>query len=107
MVFFHNPQEAFFYISRKEVIPFLILSHINMPVMNGFQLTDKIHEDPELRIKYIPYIFLTTGGENKLVWEAYAKNAQDFFIKPTSMAGWRGLLSMMLGYWETSRKPRP
>ena len=106
VVFFDNAEAAVAYLSRKDVIPFAVLSDINMPGMNGFQLRDKIHDDPDLRIKCIPYIFLTTGGENKHIWEAYTKNAQGFFVKPSSVSGWRELLSMVLTYWANSKKPQ-
>jgi CheY-like chemotaxis protein len=107
LVFFENGEKAFIYLSRPDVTPFLIFSDVNMPGINGFQLRDKIHEDAELRIKCIPYLFLTTGGENKYVWEAYSRNAQGFFIKPSSMGNWKKLFYMIIHYWENSRIPRP
>jgi len=104
--FFDTGDKAYDFLCREEVIPFLILSDINMPGMNGFQLRDKLHEDEDLRRKCIPYIFITIGGDHRFVWEAYAKNAQGFFIKPDSDAGWKKLLFMLFNYWEDSKKPR-
>ncbi len=106
VVFFENAEKAIAYLSRKEIIPFIVFSDINMPGMNGFQLRDKIHADPDLKIKCIPYIFLTTGGESKHIWEAYTKNAQGFFVKPSSVSGWKELLSMVIEYWGHSKKPQ-
>jgi len=63
--FFDNGKDAFEFISRKETIPSIIISDINMPGMNGFELRDKIHLEEDLRVKCIPYIFLTTGGESR------------------------------------------
>lgn len=106
VVFFDNAEAAITFLSRNEVVPVVIFSDINMPGMNGFQLRDKIHADPDLRTKCIPYIFLTTGGENKHVWEAYSNNAQGFFVKPSSVSGWKELLSMVLIYWANSKTPK-
>ena len=105
--FFSDAASAFTYISRKDVVPFIILSDINIPIMNGFQLRDKIHEDHELRMKCIPYIFVTTGGESNAIMEAYSKNAQGFFIKPNTIDGWKQMLLNTVNYWMDSKKPRP
>lgn len=105
IVFFNEAQSAFTYLSDEKVIPLIIFSDINMPGMNGFQLRDKIHADPDLRIKCTPYIFLTTGGETRHIWEAYTKNAQGFFVKPSSLSEWKDLFSLVLDYWASSKKP--
>ncbi len=106
VVFFNEAQSALKYLSNVKVIPIIIFSDINMPGMNGFQLRDKIHADPDLRMKCTPYIFLTTGGESRHIWEAYTKNAQGFFVKPSSVSGWNDLFSLVLNYWACSKKPR-
>jgi CheY-like chemotaxis protein len=105
VISFHNGQEAFDFLSRKEMNPFLIFSDINMPLMNGFQLQEKIHNDEELRIKCIPFIFLTTGGFSRHILEAYAKHAQGFFIKPNTIAEWKVLMHTIFEYWDTSKLP--
>jgi CheY-like chemotaxis protein len=105
IVFFHDADAAYEYISRPEVIPFLILSDIKLPGNDGFYLRDKIHAIPDLRLKCVPYIFLTIGTENKFIWQAYSNNAQGFFIKPSTMQGWKQLLFMTIHYWENSKKP--
>lgn len=106
VIFFNEAQSALNYLSHDHVIPLIIFSDINMPGMNGFQLRDKIHADRDLRLKCTPYIFLTTGGESKHIWEAYTKNAQGFFVKPSSISGWKDLFALVLSYWATSKKPR-
>lgn len=103
---FRDAQSALEFIRLEHVIPSIIISDINMPGMTGIQLRDIIHDDASLRWKCIPYIFFTTGGQSKTVWDAYAKNAQGYFIKPESMQGWELLLRMTLNYWEQSKKPR-
>lgn len=106
VIFFNEGQSALDYLSDASIIPLIIFSDINMPGMNGFQLRDKIHADPDLRMKCTPYIFLTTGGESKHIWEAYTKNVQGFFVKPSSVSEWKDLFALVLGYWSISKKPR-
>lgn len=103
---FKDAHSAYAFLCRPEVNPFIILSDVNLPGMTGFQLRDKIHEDEELREKCIPYIFITTTSESKHIYQAYAKNAQGFFIKPNNHPGWKKLLAVTFDYWEDSQKPR-
>jgi len=43
VLYFFNGQEALDYLENTNSIPFLILSDINMPKLDGFALRDKIH----------------------------------------------------------------
>ena len=104
--FFDNAERAYEYLCDEKVIPFIIYSDINMPGMNGFQLRDKIHGNENIRLKCVPYLFLTTGGESRHIWEAYSKTAQGYFLKPNTLEGWKMLFSMTIAYWEHSKKPR-
>jgi len=105
IVFFTKAMDAFVYLKKEDVFPFMIISDINMPVLNGLELRDKIYEDPLLRIKCIPYIFLTTGRASNYVWEAYANNAQGYFIKPITVTEWKELVFKIVQYWDSSLKP--
>lgn len=42
IVFFTDGNEAFTFINSAEIQPYLILSNINMPGINGFELQNKI-----------------------------------------------------------------
>lgn len=106
VVFFNDTQSALNYLANPNVIPLIIFSDINMPGMNGFQLRDNMQADETLRRKCTPFIFLTTGGENKHILEAYTKNVQGFFVKPSSVTEWNALFALILKYWTTSKKPQ-
>src|SRR3954468_12318363 len=86
IIFFLESEKALDYLNRSEAAPFLILSDINMPRLNGLQLKKKIHTDAALQVKCIPYLFFTTSASKDAVVEAYSMSAQGFFIKETSMA---------------------
>lgn len=84
--FFDNGQLALDYLNRTDIIPFLILSDINMPVLNGFALRDKIKMDAKLQVKCIPYLFFTTASNQAVIIDAYSKSVQGFFVKPNSIS---------------------
>ncbi|MBI5194006.1 MAG: response regulator [Nitrospirae bacterium] len=64
----------------KEVGPSLIISDIIMPVMDGFELANKIKNDDAL--KNTPIIFLTSLQDSKLLVQKVSVVADGFFTKP-------------------------
>jgi len=42
VIFFSDSRKALDYLNQKEITPFMIISDINMPVMDGFTLRNKI-----------------------------------------------------------------
>ncbi|MGZ8538239.1 MAG: response regulator, partial [Flavisolibacter sp.] len=87
IVYFADGNLALDYLNKTDVQPFLILSDINMPKINGFELRNKIFTNELLQTKCIPYLFFTTGANKKAVTDAYALSVQGFFIKPASIQG--------------------
>src|SRR5687768_999071 len=81
--FFTDGRLALQYLIDTEIEPFIIFSDINMPKLSGMELRDKVHENEDLRLKSIPYLFFTTAAEQQDVVDAYSKSIQGFFIKPT------------------------
>jgi len=99
VIFFSDGYEALDYITQTNVQPFLILSDINMPKLDGFELRRKIHNNEELRIRCIPYLFFTSGADRKAVTDAYSMSAQGFFIKPSRMADLENTIRKIIDYW--------
>lgn len=90
----------------KKERPFLIICDINLPGMNGIELKQRIDEDKELRSKSIPFVFLSTAGDESLVKEAYDSCiVQGFFTKQTKMSTFVNNLKTILEYWELARTP--
>jgi CheY-like chemotaxis protein len=95
------------FLKESKTEPFLIISDINMPFLNGFELREKICADPKLGQRKTPYVFLTTGGSDpKYVDDAFKLSAQGFFVKPTSFNDYIKLVSEIVGYWKTSLIPQ-
>ena len=99
IVFFLEPEKALDYLNQATVLPFLILSDINMPRLNGLELKRKIHTNAQLQIKCIPYLFFTTAAEKNAVMEAYSMSAQGFFIKQTTEDELTNTIRIIIEYW--------
>jgi CheY-like chemotaxis protein len=105
VIFFCDGFEALAYLEKTDIPPFLILSDINMPKMDGFELRRKILDNEKLKIKCIPYLFFTTGGHEKAVYDAYCLSAQGFFIKPNSVTGLQDVIRKIVDYWKECYAP--
>src|SRR4051812_37708934 len=94
LVFLNDGQEALNYLLNSTAEPFIVFSDINMPKLNGMELRMQIHENEDIRIKTIPYLFFTTRAEQKDVIDAYSKSIQGFFIKPNSFEELKKMISI-------------
>jgi CheY-like chemotaxis protein len=104
--FFTDARKALEYLKSSQELPFLILSDVNMPVMNGLELKRQIEEDEVLRKKTIPFIFFSTSAMSSLVKDAYNMSAQGFFIKGHSLAEFEQTLKIIFEYWIRCEHPR-
>lgn len=99
-VFFNNGKEALDFLQNEDIHPFVILSDVNMPVMNGFELRKHISEDEHLRKKSIPFVFYTTTADQKAVSAAYDLTVQGFFVKPPDVNSLTKVLTSIMEYWK-------
>ncbi|HEY0677283.1 MAG TPA: response regulator [Chitinophagaceae bacterium] len=105
VVYFVDGNEALEYLNKTDVQPFLILSDINMPRINGFELRNKVFTNEQLQNKCIPYLFFTTGANKKSVIDAYAMSVQGFFLKPSSMISFENTIKKIVDYWQECIAP--
>lgn len=105
ILFFNDGQEALTYLTAKTSEPFIVFSDINMPKLNGMELRKQIHENEDIRVKTIPYLFFTTSAEQEAVIDAYSKSIQGFFVKPSSFQGLKNTLRIIVEYWQTCESP--
>jgi twitching motility two-component system response regulator PilH len=66
----------------KQRTPRLILMDVVMPVLNGFQATRKLSEDPETAS--IPVIMVTTKDQETDKRWGLRQGADDYLVKPVS-----------------------
>lgn len=103
--FFSKSEEALEYLHNPGVEPFLILSDINMPKLNGFELRERIFTNKELSKKCIPYIFFTSSVSKQAVTNAYAFSAQGFFLKPSTFKQLEEDIFAIIAYWKKCYSP--
>jgi CheY-like chemotaxis protein len=105
VVFFSDGHKALEYLNKTDVSPFLILSDINMPKIDGFELRSQIHTSDLLHLKCIPYLFFTTSANKKAVVDAYTLSAQGFFVKPNGYAQLESTVRKIMEYWKECIAP--
>ena len=98
--------EAFLdFIRTTDQRVFFILCYINMSRISGLELKKRIFEDERLRLKCIPFIFLSTSGASDSIMRAYSFGVQGYFIKPNSFNELKTRLQSIVSYWEGSQHP--
>jgi CheY-like chemotaxis protein len=97
LCFFVNGQLALDFLNSSDLTPFLILSDINLPKLDGFALRDKIRMDANLQLRCIPYLFFSTSVSLNEVIKAYSLSAQGFFKKEDSMKELEKSISVIIG----------
>lgn len=61
---FNNGIKALLYLRSTKEDPALIISDINMPLMDGIMFKNKIDEDSELNKRKFPFVFFSTTIDN-------------------------------------------
>ena len=105
LIFFSDSVKALEYLTDTDIEPFLVLSDINMPKLNGMELREKVHNNEDLRLKSIPYLFFSTSAEQKHVIDAYSRSIQGFFIKPPSYDKLKKVIVKIVEYWQECESP--
>ncbi len=105
VLFFNEGNAVVEYLAATVEVPFLIISDINMPGMDGFEIRNRIFQSERLGAKHIPYLFFTTTADKKAVRQAYDLSVQGFFIKPTTMAELEQVMRKIIAYWQECCAP--
>jgi signal transduction histidine kinase len=67
---------------QREPLPAVIISDVNMPNMDGYELARRLKQDP--RTQPIPLMLLTALDRPEVVYKALAAGADNFLGKPYS-----------------------
>jgi CheY-like chemotaxis protein len=78
----------------KKHRPTIVFSDVAMPIMDGFQLADAMHADPELAS--IPIVFITASIQRTDVEEATRRGALRVIGKPFTVAQLRELVAAVV-----------
>lgn len=97
---FQDCKAALEYLNTTDEQPFIILSDVNLPGMNGLDLKKIIQADSYLSAKGIPFVFISTNASKAAVRHAHALSVQGYFEKPSSIEGFTSMLKKLFDYWE-------
>jgi CheY-like chemotaxis protein len=103
---FQSPVTALEYLKSTHEIPFIIISDINMPQMNGLAFKKLINEDEKLNSKRIPFVFLSTSANAYLVDEAFHLCVHGYFQKPVAVKAYYDVAKSIIEYWKNSKLPQ-
>jgi len=105
LLLFENGQQAVDYLLVTEDKPLIILCDINMPIMNGLELRDTIDENPYLKTKAIPFVFMSTSANKSLINKAYASTIQGFYKKEHDYELFKVYINLIINYWKSCLHP--
>lgn len=101
-----NGQEAYNYLKETKDEIFIILSDMNMPVMDGLELKRLVEITPELKIKAIPFIFHSNTSSTAEIKAAYATNIQAYIRKSPDLEGTIKSLQRIIAMWTDCVHPK-
>ncbi|MUV04596.1 response regulator [Flavobacterium rakeshii] len=102
LVVFNDGEDAYQYLKTPEAYPFLIISDINMPKMNGFELRDKVLSDAETSNRIIPFVFISTCA-NRTMMKTYCSNSfHGYFEKKSDFTEMTDMLDNIIRYWKNA-----
>lgn len=85
--------------------PFIIISDVYLPKMSGFELRQKMLNNPNNKFHSVPFIFWSTFASERQIRKAFDLNVHGFFLKESSFSKWKEVLIKIIGYWTVSMVP--
>ncbi|TDB67435.1 response regulator [Arundinibacter roseus] len=104
-MYFMDGLSALEYLYSTSDRPFIIISDVNLPKLNGLELRNKIQTDAELSLRCIPYVYFTTALNHQAVIDAYSTSAQGFFVKPGAYEDIKATVKVIMDYWVKCAAP--
>lgn len=105
LVFFENGEDAINALAKAETAPFIIISELNFPKINGFQLRERMLAINSKKFKSVPFIFWTTQASEEQITQAYNLSVHGFFIKESRFEDLKMTFIYILNYWLKSKMP--
>lgn len=106
IVWFDKCTAAIDYLKRTVEQPFVIISDINLPGLSGIDCKRIIDSNEVLRVKSIPFLFLSTALGKKTVNSVYAlMNVQGYFQKSANYEEIKHTIKTILEYWKICKHP--
>ena len=93
------------YENRDRGNPLLILLDLKMPKVDGFEVLQKVKNDPEL--KTIPVIILTSSKQEQDIVRSYDLGVNAFMVKPVEFDNFVKVIKDMSLFWLLINVPPP
>lgn len=104
LIFFKSGEEVLGYLKTAPT-PFLILSDVRLPKMDGFELKEKLLKDINLKYGSIPFVFWTADASDEQIKRSYDLGGNGFFLKGSTFQEIKQSLIDIVNYWTKSKSP--
>ncbi|MDJ1499410.1 response regulator [Xanthocytophaga agilis] len=105
-LYFTNTHSAFDYLANNTPIPFLIICDMMLPMENGVEFKKRVDELTQMKIKSIPFVFMSNAISNTVITDIYTTIAlQGAFEKPFEYTELKDLVKIILDYWSVCKQP--
>lgn len=81
-------------VSKSLMLPKFIITDLNMPRIDGFELIEKIKQDKNL--KHIPIFVLTTSTDESFKEKALELGAAGYYVKPSDIKQFKPIVQQMV-----------
>lgn len=105
LVCFTNAEDMLQELSRAAVAPFMIISDINLPKINGFAMRERMLQTANNKFHGVPFLFWSSYASDAQVKKAFDLGAHGFFLKEAQFSQWKDTLLQIVHYWEKSKMP--
>jgi CheY-like chemotaxis protein len=105
LVLFETAEALLEKLNEVHVAPFIVISDINLPKIDGFELRESMLNNPNNKYHSVPFIFWSTQASEKQIRKAYELKAHGFFRKEATFEEWKVSLIKIIEYWTISLMP--
>lgn len=105
LYFFDNAEDVIREMETGKVVPFLIISEIDLPKISGLQLKEYLLKHKFTNFKSIPFVFLTDAPSQGQIEQAYHLCTNGLFKKQDNFRKLKQQLIDIVKYWRESIVP--
>ena len=98
ILYFNAANDAYHYLTQKEIEPFLIFSDIVLLNMDDNQSAFITYKNLSLELN-CPCLFFTTVFNQCFVIDVYSFPTQRYLVKPYSYEKFRDVIEKIIEYW--------
>lgn len=105
LYFFKNAEEVIHEVENNSLVPFLIISELNLPKTSGLELKKYFKEHKHTNFKSIPFVFLSQSPSQTEIEQAYELCTNGVFKKCDTFDKLKQQLIDIAKYWRESLVP--